>query len=116
MKYLLISSLLLSFSAYSAPSLTKKAQASSPNEQGMMDNQAITNEQMNTSPNPVPNSESEVLDNATLSNKPIEKNSKNLPGKKEIQAQEDAMDYSTTPKKNARDKKNSGVDQDNIGN
>lgn len=116
MKYLLITvffSLGISAAEYSANDGTnppgtftskKKVQA----EAGAINSSGISPDEMNTSPNPAPRSEREAMENATLSNGryvPDDGLMKKTP--KEIQAQEEsALDYSTTPEKRPKSKKN----------
>jgi hypothetical protein len=68
-------------------------------ETGVRNSSGVTTEEMNTSPNPAPTTDREVIDNATLSNERFRDVGPFSPGA-EVQAQEeDAMDYSTTPQK-----------------
>lgn len=54
---------------------------------------AVSTDEMNTAPNPAPQTKGEVLEDSTLSSGPIEKK-----GGMEAQ-EENALDYSTTPQK-----------------
>lgn len=101
MKYLLMISLSFSLSAVAAGPVKKVEASATTTENGLKNSSGITTDQMNPSPNPAPTSESELIENSTLTNRPVETGpaGRNIPGKNEIQSQEDALDYSTTPEK-----------------
>ena len=105
MKYFTLFFLVFSLGAQAAP--IKKADASTTStEDGLQNSSGVTTDQMNPSPNPAPTTESELIENSTLTRRPVETGpaGKNIPGKDEIQSQEDALDYSTTPKVRPRKK------------
>lgn len=117
MKYLILSAIcLMLMSCNPQNKSSPKDLEASTSEDGLMNGgSGLTTEQINPSPNPAPASEAEVIDNSVLTNKPV----KDTPDKNEIQAEEDAMDYSTTPEKKIKpqeEREDSGVDQDTIGN
>lgn len=129
MKFLLSAVLLTSFSAFAGQGYSSNDGKNAPgnfstkstevseviqkeevapaatSETGIKNPTGITTDEMNSSPNPVPSSDQEVIDNTTLSkgqNKetgPFTKKTE-YKMKKEVQSQEESpMDYSTTPEK-----------------
>jgi hypothetical protein len=65
---------------------------------GVKNSSGITTDEMNTSPNPAPSTDQEVLENTTLSNEGVNETNPFSDQPSEIEAQEeDALDYSTSP-------------------
>ena len=72
---------------------------SSTSPSGISNSSGITTDEMNTSPNPAPATEDELLRDTTLT-KDVPQSGPSKPEGKGMEAQEDenALDYSTTPK------------------
>lgn len=75
----------------------QQANSATTSETGIINSSGITTDEMNTSPNRVPMSDEEAIDDTTLSRGPL-KNPRN-PAEIQAQEEEDALDYSTTPQK-----------------
>lgn len=71
-------------------------------ESGIRNSSGVTTDQMNTSPNTPPGSESEVLRDSTLSTGSVKEPTR--PGEVQAQDEENSLDYSTTPEKKAKPK------------
>ena|SRR5665648_341394 len=66
---------------------------------GLSNSSGITTDEMNTSINPAPATDEEVLKNTTLTRGRLDKFDPINPGEIEAQEEENALDYSTTPEK-----------------
>ena len=86
------------FSSESADVGVATPAESTTSRSGMENSSGITTDEMNTSPNPAPRTDAELMEDTTLTKgKPAEGPVKQ-DGKIEAQEDEDALDYSTTPK------------------
>ncbi|WP_408095421.1 hypothetical protein ACJVC5_10295 [Peredibacter sp. HCB2-198] len=113
MKKLIGSVLLLSLSLYGSAATSQKKVSppasadigvatptdSSTSPSGISNSSGITTDEMNTSPNPAPATEDELLRDTTLT-KDVPQSGPSKPEGKGMEAQQDenALDYSTTPK------------------
>ncbi|WPU66381.1 hypothetical protein [Peredibacter starrii] len=113
MKKLICSILLLSVSLYGSAATTPKKVSSaasadigvatppeaSTSRSGMSNSTGVTTDEMNTSPNPAPATEDELLRDTTLTRDNPSSGPSKAEGKgMEAQQDENALDYSTTPK------------------
>lgn len=107
MKYLSLFALIISIGVGAS---TAMEASSVPSENGLQHGSGLSTDQVNPSPNPAPTTEADVIENSTLTNRPVEtgpyQDGQNIPGENEIEAQEDAMDYSTTPEERPSNKPN----------
>lgn len=118
MKYFMALLLMMAFTAYGANKAyapnngvaapgtfsTKTTDISpSTSETGMVNSSGVTTDDMNTSPNPAPKTEKDLTKNSTITtdkvykSKPYRSSTVKPAPRPEIQAQEDALDYSTAP-------------------